>query len=530
VSAIERVDDQPDGSSQTDRRLKIFINYRHADASGWARALYTELVKAFDRDDVFFDVESLRPGVDWLDEIQSHGSESAIFLALIGTRWAEMMRSRAGQPDEDEVRNELHLAIRSGATIIPTLVDGAESPPPNKVPRDLQQVLARQAFPLRPESFQPDVGRLIEKLKRGDSAPPPGPTGPVLRGSSGPGPQPPDENLDPAMRKHFAEVAKQMLDGRVVPILGSGANSSARSEDEPWSDPNAGCLPDTVELAAYLAKTFNANPTHLAEIAQRVSMDEASRLYETLGQSLAIRSPSGATPVHTFLAEFPAQLERLGIPEERRRPQLIVTTNYDEALEHAFDKAAEPYDLAVYMASGRDRGNFVHIPYEKRPADGVVPEVVRDGSTYDKFPTIGRFADLTRTVIVKIHGAVDRQQGPYTWDGNYVVTEDDYIDYLSSRSVDEIIPQQIRNKLRNSHLLFLGYTTRDWNLRVFLQRIFATYPIRDASWTIQRACDDLESGYWKKHPKVELIEMALPRYVEQLGAHLAVAETAAAVQ
>ena len=47
-----------------------------------------------------------------------------------------------------------------------------------------------------------------------------------------------------------------------------------------------------------------------------------------------------------------------------------------------------------------------------------------------------------------------------------------YIDYLSRSPIESLVPVQILDKLRDSHCLFLGYTVRDWNLRVFLKRIW----------------------------------------------------------
>ena len=70
-------------------------------------------------------------------------------------------------------------------------------------------------------------------------------------------------------------------------------------------------------------------------------------LYDWLGQILAVQSEP--TTVHRFLAGLPSQLERLDLP---KRYQMIITTNYDTALEQAFDDANEPFDLAVYVASG----------------------------------------------------------------------------------------------------------------------------------------------------------------------------------
>ena len=156
-------------------------------------------------------------------------------------------------------------------------------------------------------------------------------------------------------------------------------------------------------------------------------------------------------------------LEELGL---EKRYQLIVSTNFDTALEQAFDDEQEPYDLAVYMASGQDKGKFVHFPYEGTPEADRRSELV-----YGKFP-IGEDYELERTLIVKIHGAVDGNIGDYRWKENYVITEDHYIDYLSRSPIESLVPVQILDKLRDSHCLFLGYTVRDWNLRVFLKRIW----------------------------------------------------------
>ena len=46
---------------------------------------------------------------------------------------------------------------------------------------------------------------------------------------------------------------------------------------------------------------------------------------------------------------------------------MIVSTNYDANLERAFDEENEPYDLAVYIASGPDEGHFLHFPFGLAP-------------------------------------------------------------------------------------------------------------------------------------------------------------------
>jgi hypothetical protein len=161
------------------------------------------------------------------------------------------------------------------------------------------------------------------------------------------------------------------------------------------------------------------------------------------------------------------------------------------------------------MANGRDKGKFVHVPFDDEP----VPINVANG--YAGFP-IDAWGELERSVIVKIHGAVERQRGPYEWRDNYVITEDDYIDYLSSSSVTSVIPQQLLGKLRESHFLFLGHAMRDWNLRVFLQRIFGRV-LPNRSWAIQRHADRLEERFWR-HIGVDAFALQLGEYVRELQA------------
>ena len=70
---------------------------------------------------------------------------------------------------------------------------------------------------------------------------------------------------------------------------------------------------------------------------------------------------------------------------------------------------------------------------------------------------------------------------------NFVITEDDYIGYLSRRPIETLVPAQLLGKLRESHFLFLGYGIRDWNLRVFLQRIWGDQQLGAKSWAVEHA-------------------------------------------
>ena len=304
---------------------------------------------------------------------------------------------------------------------------------------------------------------------------------------------------------HCELVLQHMVRGDLVPLLGSRLTEDrAESHEGRRLLPNAEDL--AVELAGRMRMTFPR--PDLPRVAQYVRMLSGEpRLHQWLSQLLKADYEPG--PVHRFLARFPRTLEELGLD---RRYQLIVSTSFDTTLEQAFDHEQEPYDLAVYMASGQDRGKFVHFPF------GGSPVPIAHPNGYSGFP-IGYDGELERTVIVKVHGAVDGNIGDYRWTGNYVITEDDYIDYLSGSPVESFVPMQILAKLRESNCLFFGYTMRDWTQRVFLRRTWQGGRFEAASWAVKRDADMLEQRSWQRSG-VSLHRYRLTDYVESLDRFL----------
>jgi SIR2-like domain/TIR domain len=505
--------------------LRVFISYRHEDTWGQAMLLHDRLANRFGAENVFLDAYDLQPGMKWLEEIKAYRASSNVLLALIGPQWLSIMKARrqaaVAEPAEDYVRFEIEYALRpaSGVEVIPVLVGEVAPLTAEKLPRSLHALAKIQAALLRQQGFGEDVASLIAKLEaiaRSGPVPEPGP--PVQ--PVGPGPPVQPLGPDPAVRPpgpvpisedgaplpddaHFDVILHQIVDrGNLVPVLGSGLSGRRRGPDE-----GSGSLPSASGLAAYLAERFGLKSARLdlPEVAQYVYVTIGRPdLDRELKKILTAECEPG--PVHRFLARLPQTLETLG---HEKRYQLIVSTNFDMALEQAFDDEGEPYDLAVYMA---DQGKFVHFPYEDDPVPIAVP------NKYGEFP-IGEDFELDRTVIVKIHGAVDGNVGDYRWKGNYVITQDHYIDYLSRSPVETLVPVQILDQLRESHCLFLGYPVRDWNLRVFLKRIWEDGRIEAQSWAIEPDPDALERGFWKRS-SVDLYAADPADYVGQLHERL----------
>lgn len=88
---------------------RVFLSYSHADAV-LARSV-VELLRA--RDDVFFDVDSIRAGRRWRDAI----SEAIQSAALIYVLWCAHSATSA------EVLQEMKQAVRAGKPVVPVLLD-----------------------------------------------------------------------------------------------------------------------------------------------------------------------------------------------------------------------------------------------------------------------------------------------------------------------------------------------------------------------------------------------------------------------
>lgn len=143
---------------------------------------------------------------------------------------------------------------------------------------------------------------------------------------------------------------------------------------------------------------------------------------------------------------------------------------------------------------------------------------IEDPNSYNDLPF--EFLKLKRTVILKIHGTVDRVADrnslpPDIIADSFVITEDDYINYLSHTDISRLVPAQLKSKLMNSAFLFLGYGLRDWNLRVIMHRLWGDQEYRYASWAIQKKAEDLDRELWSKR-NVRIIELPLEEYITEL--------------
>jgi SIR2-like protein/TIR domain-containing protein len=505
--------------------LKVFINYRHEDMPFAASTLYRELKGRFGKENIFFDHGTLRPGMRFLEVIKSQlAGTTGAFIALIGSKWMPTMIAHQRRGDQDYVTEEIELALRNGWIVIPMLVDDASLPDPRELPPAIRALPDSHVARLRQTNLDDDVEDLSARLNeiragndsevdtqnnvdtpdnvdtRDVEVEKPGGTDRV-------------EVSAPDVLSADDEHYKMLTDetDNLVVFLGAGVN--ADDHEGPFRE-GAAMLPDDTDLAEYLAAKvkLKSGQRDLAGVAQYVRMIRGEpNVFRWVKQILGVDSKPG--PVHRYLAHLPGRLEELGL---EKRYQMIVTPKFDVALEQALREKGEPFDVAVYMAPGTEHaGRFVHVPW-----GSVDPRLVLTPNEYTEFPFVTDYGELTRTVIVRINGAVDDLATGYLWKSNFVITEDHYINYLGGRSAEEVVPTQILAKLRQASCLFLGYTIADWRLRVFLHWIWrGERPGGATHWAVERDPDVLERQFWQRSG-VCLYRSRLTDYVKGLDRFL----------
>lgn len=282
-------------------------------------------------------------------------------------------------------------------------------------------------------------------------------------------------DVDPVLAQR---IVRRLLHGSVTPVLGAGVNLCGRPEGFVWT-PGCGHYPSGTELARELAAQCdfegedNRNLMAVATYAE-LSMGRAP-LYDALRPVFDIDAPP--TVVHDFIAR--AAHVRRDTAEGDAGAPLVVTTNYDVALERALGAVGETFDVVAYVAEGEARGRFRHV----KPSGDVV--VIDDPDGYDAI-------DLDRVVILKLHGTVDPADRHRD---DFVITEEQYVEYLIA-DVGPAIPRVLRERLCSTHLLFLGYGLRDWNLLVVLTRM-GVLPPQWNSWAIQLNAGRTEGQRWE---------------------------------
>ena len=145
----------------------IFINYRRDDAPGVAGRLYDHLARKYSRGQLFIDVDAIKPGLDFVKQLDAQVSQCDALLAIIGPHWLTAVDSKGKRrldDTHDYVRIEIAAALKRDIPVIPVLIDGAEMPTEADLPEDLASLARRHALELRHTRFASDADAVVTAL------------------------------------------------------------------------------------------------------------------------------------------------------------------------------------------------------------------------------------------------------------------------------------------------------------------------------------------------------------------------------
>lgn len=281
-------------------------------------------------------------------------------------------------------------------------------------------------------------------------------------------------------------IKQQLESGLVIPFLGSAA-SLVFADQQP-------CPPSANDLAKQLARNTELpqdEPLELAMVAQYIKGIGGPgplkiKLHEIFNRDYAV------TPLHQYLATVAAQ-----------KPLLLVTTNYDDLLELALCQV--PHDVVTHICD--QPKVFWH---KHREQDGKWI----DTDPEESFPNELDLDLQSVSTIYKMHGTVDKRKSSRD---QYVIADDDYIDFLTRMTKSTAIPSVIAEVFEQRHFLFLGYGLKDWTVRVVLNRIQSDFSGQSSftSWAIQYQPSRFEYKFWIKR-NVEVFDVDLKDFVRNL--------------
>ena len=253
-------------------------------------------------------------------------------------------------------------------------------------------------------------------------------------------------------------------EGNCILFLGAGIHAPP-PEDSPYRYPEEQRPLLGRNLAENLARKFCFDEEFSSESTydlQRVSLFIETKRglgRKTLVDNLddLLRKEKKPSPALKMLSELPFKI--------------MVTTNYDRLLESALVK--------------QDKDPF-SIVYDPNP-DTPTRDMTED-------PTVGR------PLLFKMHGDLNHRE-------SIVITDEDYITFVQrmlDKNAYNPVPQTVRFRMLRWPTLFIGYSLRDYNLRLLFRTLrwrvdTAEYPI---SYAVDREPDPLTLRVWQDERRI----------------------------
>lgn len=240
-------------------------------------------------------------------------------------------------------------------------------------------------------------------------------------------------SAQPALRADTTSViARDVKAGRCILFLGAGVHyppprvePPARQYEYPEEErpPLGGDLSETLAGECGFGDHFpDESPRNLARVSRCYEyVNDRRSLVNTIVD--AVHGRTRPSPVLRALAEmqFP----------------LVATTNYDQLFESALQAHGKRPNVSVYEPEPQTTAEMPPDPTAEAP------------------------------LVIKLHGDVTRRD-------SLVITDEDYIKFImrmGDKEPDNPIPETFRYYFKRWSTLFVGYSLKDYNLRLLFQTL-----------------------------------------------------------
>ena len=127
---------------------KIFISYRRDDNRDFVEMIWSYFARKYGRKNVFLDVDTIPPGVNFADYIRKEVEQCDMVLAIIGPDWLELLNKKRLSYEDDYVLIELSLALQLDKLVTPICIMNAATPKKSELPPELRPLLKYNATSL----------------------------------------------------------------------------------------------------------------------------------------------------------------------------------------------------------------------------------------------------------------------------------------------------------------------------------------------------------------------------------------------
>lgn len=290
----------------------------------------------------------------------------------------------------------------------------------------------------------------------------------------------------------FLYIRNLFKEGTVVPFVGAGINFGTRPAGASWHE-GAPFLPSGAELSGYLAEVCafpSEDSRDRSDLARVASYFEQTigglELRQVLRHVSEVEQEPGA--VHNYLATSPA-------------PLLILTTNFDDVLERAFQQAGKPFDIVTHRFSSEEV-NPGEVWWQTSGSNEpiVIPSNRLDINLSE------------RSVIYKLTGSFNRSNEEFD---SYAITEDDYIDMFGNLLQGQGVPPLFLRHIRSRPLLFLGIGLENWYMRALLRALRGDSSSNSRSWAILYRPSAYTARLWESKG-VQVYDMSVEEFVRNI--------------